>query len=293
MSDLNLDLTPERPASTASVIDARHRRALVARIAGDRSGRYARSGEGGGDAFGAQTRGQAPNEGLVRAGALLPVSTGGVEDAALSLSDAFDPSVSVTVSVTAAKAFGQKPMQHANAVLPVAPASATVSVRRDEWAISDTLTSNESAASPRHVVAVRAGATAGATVGAAAGKATASPAAAPLMLADALVVPAGALVRGYLRCRSLLLAGDVVGNVHCTAGPVVIRAGAHLTGRIVASGDVYVCGTVADSGGGAVVSTRGKLTLAPGARIDGDVRSGRLDIYDGAMLAGVARACED
>jgi len=117
--------------------------------------------------------------------------------------------------------------------------------------------------------------------------------AATLQLDDALVVPAGAVIRGYLRCRALLLAGDVVGNIHCTAGPVVIRSGASLKGRLVASGDVYVCGTVGDSGGGTVITTRGKLTLAPGARVDGDVRSGRLDIHDGAMLRGAAKRCED
>ena len=117
--------------------------------------------------------------------------------------------------------------------------------------------------------------------------------AATLQLDDALVVPAGAVIRGYLRCRALLLAGDVVGNIHCTAGPVVIRSGASLKGRLVASGDVYVCGTVGDSGGGTVIATRGKLTLAPGARVDGDVRSGRLELHDGAMLRGTAKRCED
>ena len=117
--------------------------------------------------------------------------------------------------------------------------------------------------------------------------------AAGLRLDDALVVPAGALVRGYVRCRALLLVGDIVGNVHCTAGPVVIRSGASLKGRLVASGDVYVCGTVGDTGGGAVITTRGKLTLAPGARVDGDVRSGWLDLYDGATLQGAAKGCED
>ena len=121
----------------------------------------------------------------------------------------------------------------------------------------------------------------------------ASATAAGLRLDDALVVPAGALIRGYVRCRALLLVGDVVGNVHCTAGPVVIRSGASLKGRLVASGDVYVCGTVGDTGGGAVITTRGKLTLAPGARVDGDVRSGWLDLYDGAMLHGAAKGCED
>ena len=114
-----------------------------------------------------------------------------------------------------------------------------------------------------------------------------------LRLDDALVVPAGALVRGYVRCRALLLVGDIVGNVHCTGGPVVIRSGASLKGRLVASGDVYVCGTVGDTGGGAVITTPGKLTLAPGARVDGDVRSGKLDVYDGAMLQGAAKRCED
>ena len=117
--------------------------------------------------------------------------------------------------------------------------------------------------------------------------------AAGLRLDDALVVPAGALIRGYVRCRALLLVGDIVGNVHCTAGPVVVRSGASLKGRLVASGDVYVCGTVGDTGGGAVITTRGKLTLAPGARVDGDVRSGRLEVFDGATLAGTAKGCED
>ena len=90
-----------------------------------------------------------------------------------------------------------------------------------------------------------------------------------------------------------MLVGDIVGNVHCTVGPVVIRSGASLKGRLVAAGDVYVCGTVGDSGGGAVVTTRGKLTLAPGARVDGDVRSGRLDLHAGAILHGAAKGCED
>jgi cytoskeletal protein CcmA (bactofilin family) len=96
-----------------------------------------------------------------------------------------------------------------------------------------------------------------------------------------------------VRCRALLLVGDIVGNVHCTAGPVVVRSGASLKGRLVAAGDVYVSGTVGDGGGGAVIATRGKLTLAPGARVDGDVRSGRLDMHPGALLRGVAKACED
>lgn len=132
------------------------------------------------------------------------------------------------------------------------------------------------------------------------GTAAATPSTAPppagassLRLDDALVVPAGALVRGYLRCHALLLVGDVVGNIHCTTGPVVIRSGASLKGRLVAAGDVYVCGTVGDTCGGAVITTRGKLTLAPGARVDGDVRSGVLDVYDGALLNGVAKRCED
>ena len=129
--------------------------------------------------------------------------------------------------------------------------------------------------------------------GAATSARTATATAAGLRLDDALVVPAGAVVRGYVRCRALLLVGNVVGNIHCTAGPVVIRSGASLKGRLVAAGDVYVCGTVGDSGGGAVITTRGKLTLAPGARVDGDVRSGWLDLYDGAMLQGVAKGCED
>jgi len=146
---------------------------------------------------------------------------------------------------------------------------------------------------PPHPPSTLAGTAPMAPAGALAPASAASATAAGLRLDDALVVPAGALVRGYLRCRALLLVGDIVGNVHCTAGPVVIRSGASLKGRLVASGDVYVCGTVGDTGGGAVITTRGKLTLAPGARVDGDVRSGWLDLYDGATLQGAAKGCED
>ena len=146
---------------------------------------------------------------------------------------------------------------------------------------------------PATPLRVPAGAPACRPTGMAAPAAAASAPATGLRLDDALVVPAGAVVRGYVRCRALLLVGDVVGNIHCTAGPVVIRSGASLKGRLVAAGDVYVCGTVGDSGGGAVITTHGKLTLAPGARVDGDVRSGWLDLYDGAMLQGVAKGCED
>ena len=150
-----------------------------------------------------------------------------------------------------------------------------------------------SAVNASAATATAATATTAATAATSATLATSATAAPRLQLNDALVVPAGALIRGYLRCGALLLAGDVVGNIHCTGGPVVIRSGASLKGRLVASGDVYVSGTVGESGGGAVITTRGKLTLAPGARVDGDVRSGRLDVHDGAVLRGVAKGCED
>jgi len=158
------------------------------------------------------------------------------------------------------------------------------------------LRSTDTAAS-RSVDPLPASAVAGAAAmpGVAASTVTCAPPSSParLQLEDALVIPAGALVRGYLRCGALLLVGDVVGNIHCTGGPVVIRSGASLQGRLVASGDVYVCGTVGERGGGVVISTRGKLTLAPSARVDGDVRSGRLELHEGAVLRGVAKRCED
>ena len=72
-------------------------------------------------------------------------------------------------------------------------------------------------------------------------------------------------------------------------GGLLVRPAVHPS----PAGDVYVSGTVGDNGGGAVITTRGKLTLAPGARVDGDVRSGCLDLYDGANLQGVAKRCED
>ena len=42
-----------------------------------------------------------------------------------------------------------------------------------------------------------------------------------------------------------------------------------------------------------MIATRGKLTLAPGARVDGAVRSGRLDVHAGALLRGAAKAYAD
>jgi cytoskeletal protein CcmA (bactofilin family) len=111
-------------------------------------------------------------------------------------------------------------------------------------------------------------------------------------LDDALVIPAGSLVRGRVRARALLLSGEIVGTVHCGAGPVVIRPGASLKGQLFAGGDVHVCGAVVDYASGPVITTPGRLVLAPGARIEGDVRSGWLEIHEGAELNGSARRFE-
>jgi cytoskeletal protein CcmA (bactofilin family) len=110
-----------------------------------------------------------------------------------------------------------------------------------------------------------------------------------VVLDDALVIPAGAIVRGRIRATSLLLAGEIVGAVQCGTGPVVIERGASLKGQLVAGGDVYVCGSAIDYAGGTVIATPGRLVLAPGARIEGHVRSGRLEICEGATLNGTAR----
>jgi len=110
-----------------------------------------------------------------------------------------------------------------------------------------------------------------------------------VVLEDALVVPAGALLRGRVCARALLLAGEIVGTVHCGTGPVVIRAGASLKGQLIAGGDVHVCGAAIDYAGGTVITTPVRLVLAPGARVEGDVRSGRLEIHEGATLNGKAR----
>ena len=210
MNPLDLDVTPEPPPASPTVLAARHRRALVVGLGGGRDSDS-------------------------------PMAKSSFAERRLRSTD------------TAATRF----------VDPL-PADATVPLARPPAAPDESL--------PRRPTL---------------------PTASRLQLDDALVVPAGALIRGYVRCRALLLVGDIVGNVHCTGGPVVIRSGASLKGRLVASGDVVVCGTVGDTGGGAVITTSGKLTLAPGARVDGDVRSACLDLYDGAMLHGAAKGCED
>jgi cytoskeletal protein CcmA (bactofilin family) len=113
-----------------------------------------------------------------------------------------------------------------------------------------------------------------------------------IVLDDALVVPAGTILRGRVCARALLLAGEIVGEVHCGAGPVVICEGASLKGQLIAGGDVHVCGSVVDYAGGTVITTAGRLFLAPGARVEGDVRSGRLEVHEGATLKGAARGFE-
>jgi cytoskeletal protein CcmA (bactofilin family) len=234
MTRLDLQLEPEPPPASPSVLDARQRRALVVGLGG---GRESDS----------------------------PMAKSSFAERRLRSSDTADTRIVDPMAGTGAGAG--------------APAAATSS--RPATA---TATALASALTSRAAMAP--------SGGPARGHAAASTAAG-LRLDDALVVPAGALVRGYVRCRALLLVGDFVGNIHCTAGPVVIRSGASLKGRLVAAGDVYVSGTVGDTGGGAVITTRGKLTLAPGARVDGDVRSGCLDLYDGATLQGAAKRCED
>jgi cytoskeletal protein CcmA (bactofilin family) len=110
-----------------------------------------------------------------------------------------------------------------------------------------------------------------------------------IVLEDPLVVPAGTILRGRVCARALLLAGEFIGDVHCGAGPVVICEGASLKGQLIAGGDVHVCGSVVDYAGGTVIITPGRLVLAPGARVEGDVRSGRLEVHEGAVLKGAAR----
>ncbi len=232
MKRLDLQLEPEPPPASPSVLEARQRRALVVGLGG---GRESDS----------------------------PMAKSSFAERRLRSSDTADTRIVDPMAGTGAGAG--------------APAAATPSRPAMATTLASALTSRAAMAP---------------SGGPARGHAAASTAAG-LRLDDALVVPAGAVLRGYVRCRALLLVGDVVGNIHCTAGPVVIRSGASLKGRLVAAGDVYVSGTVGDTGGGAVITTRGKLTLAPGARVDGDVRSGCLDLYDGATLQGAAKRCED
>jgi len=280
MTALDLDLVPEPPSSPA-VMAARQRRALVAGLGGGRQAdaQVAKS------PF-AERRLRATDTVSTRYVDPLP----GVDPAASREAGprARPTSGSVDVAMPVAGLDSGGFMASATAACAAASTSlamaAAASASRP--AASSAMSSNAGTSASAASAAVMPSASAPAL-------ASASASAFGLRLDDALVVPAGALMRGYLRCHALLLVGDVVGNVHCTTGPVVIRSGASLKGRLVAAGDVYICGTVGDTGGGAVVTTRGKLTLAPGARVDGDVRSGVLDVYDGAVLNGVAKPCED
>jgi len=233
MTPLDLDLVPEPPPQSPTVLAARHRRALVVGLGGGRESD-------------------------------VPMAKSSFAERRLRSSDTASTRFVDPLTGTASPPSVPATPRRAPGIAPVASTASAV---------------------PRTGTS--------ASVGACSTTASGKAATSGLRLDDALVVPAGAVVRGYVRCRALLLVGDVVGNIHCTAGPVVIRSGASLKGRLVAAGDVYVCGTVGDSGGGAVITTHGKLTLAPGARVDGDVRSGWLDLYDGAMLQGMAKGCED
>jgi len=275
MTALDLDLVPEPPSSPA-VLAARQRRALVAGLGGGRQGdaQVAKS------PF-AERRLRATDTVSTRYVDPLP----GVDVAA---SREAGPHARPASDRMGAPVAGPASGGFAASATATSPAASS-SLPMDAAAPASCAAAGSAAPSN----AAMARAASAAVAPSASSTATATATATGLRLDDALVVPAGALMRGYLRCHALLLVGDVVGNVHCTAGPVVIRAGASLKGRLVAAGDVYVCGTVGDSGGGAVITTRGKLTLAPGARVDGDVRSGWLDVYDGAVLNGAAKRCED
>ena len=272
MTPLDLDLVPEPPASP-SVMAARQRRALVVGLGGGRASdapmaksSFAERRLRATDTV--STRYVDPLQGVVG-----PASPGdGRGDAGVSV-----PLVAADPASTG----------------PVCLAAQKSSKSAASFETADSATISAVAATSAKPRAAPASFASMAPQAAAACVAAPSTSPTGLRLDDALVVPAGASMRGYLRCHALLLVGDVVGNVHCTVGPVVIRSGASLKGRLVATGDVYVCGTVGDSGGGAVITTRGKLTLAPGARVDGDVRSAYLDVYDGAVLNGAARRCED
>jgi cytoskeletal protein CcmA (bactofilin family) len=285
MTPLDLDLTPEPAPAAPAVLAARHRRALVVGLGGGRRGDSPMA-----KASFAERRLRATDtepDGLVDA-----LHAGALGPAAVMLGAGALPAAVAAATTAAGAGAGAA----ACAVMDVGACDGTCT-----GAGVGTSTSTGTGMGTGTGTGTGTGAGAGACMGMGAsmrtgtgtGKSPATAKGARPQLQDALVVPAGAVIRGYLRCGALLLAGDVVGNIHCTGGPVVIRPGASLEGRLVASGDVYVCGTVGERGGGTVITTRGKLTLAPGARVDGDVRSGWLEVHDGAVLRGVAKRCED
>ena len=93
-------------------------------------------------------------------------------------------------------------------------------------------------------------------------------------------IAAGCRVIGNLTISgSLRLGGDVLGDVHCD-GALVVEAGACIKGRISA-GEILVMGTLI----GEIVAAR-KIDVMTGARVEGSIFSPSMKVEGNACVDG-------
>ena len=94
------------------------------------------------------------------------------------------------------------------------------------------------------------------------------------------VIAAGCRVIGDLKISgSLRLGGEVLGDVHCD-GALVVEAGARIKGR-VSAGEMLVMGTLI----GEIVATR-KIDVTTGARVEGSIFSPFMKVEGNACVDG-------
>jgi cytoskeletal protein CcmA (bactofilin family) len=98
-----------------------------------------------------------------------------------------------------------------------------------------------------------------------------------------VIIGDGASIDGQLRCEgTIFVRGHVKGEIESKHG-VVIEAGANVEAQ-VAGEYVTVHGEMSGS-----IDSIGRVEMAPGSRVTGDVTAGSLSIEDGAVFEGNVR----
>lgn len=108
-----------------------------------------------------------------------------------------------------------------------------------------------------------------------------------------VVLPVGSDTSGRCEAAGIVLHGRFSGSLKASKGPLVVMPGAWVQGHLESQGDLIIVGEVGSDEHPASVLAHGRLVLGETARVYGEVRYRRIEIYGGARHEGTLRSLDD
>lgn len=105
-----------------------------------------------------------------------------------------------------------------------------------------------------------------------------------------VVLPVGSESSGHCEAVGIVLHGRFSGSLKASKGPLVVMPGAWSQGHLESQGDLIIVGEVGSEEHPATVLAHGRLVLGETARVYGEVRYRRIEIYCGARHEGTLQA---